>query len=192
MWETKIDKKSLLYKDWCNVKFSEKSELNYFGGEDVTCQEVYRDKYFDEVYLHDFINHTIDCLEKSDEYYVGIDVKFVFSILMNCDARFVAECGNPKYLNWPSYKWFWYLEEVGLLNRNEYPSSSKTVDYYGDALNWFGKIWTLLCFKYKIHSKILLKFLSFDDLMHFFVTCHERSWDDACEFIYNSKLKENI
>lgn len=150
-------------------------------------------EYYDRVYYHDFCNHAVKFFYNGEKYYPGIDMEYLFNLYFSSRARYEAELGSPYYLNIASGDLYREFEEDGIIDKFNYPKSDKTIDsYYGDALMWIVMQWSHLAFKYKIHSKDLLKFLGFREMLEAFIVGHERDFDNESEILFDRYVVPNL
>lgn len=141
--------------------------------------------YYDEIYYRDFQIHAIGFFYNSNKHYPNIDMKWLFELYFSLRQRYEAELGNPRYLNLDSGDLYLELEEEGLIDKNNYPKSDRTIDnYYGDAMMWIIMQWSHFTFKYKLYSKDMIKLISFEYMVHAFTVGHERSFDSQSEILY--------
>lgn len=146
--------------------------------------------FYDEIYKHEFIRHSVCIFTNANEFYPNVDLKWLFNVYFSSEFRQLAEEGNPRNLTMSSEDVFYEFERDGILDKNNYPISDKTVDnYYGDSMMWMIMQWCDLSFKYKIKSKDLLKYVGFDDLLLAFEVGHERDFNSESEILYDRFIK---
>lgn len=146
--------------------------------------------FYDEIYKHEFIRHSVCIFTNANEFYPNVDLKWLFNVYFSSEFRQLAEEGNPRNLTMSSEDVFYEFERDGILDKNNYPTSDKTVDnYYGDSMMWMIMQWCDLSFKYKIKSKDLLKYVGFDDLLLAFEVGHERDFNSESEILYDRFIK---
>lgn len=149
--------------------------------------------FYDEIYKHEFIRHSVCVFTNANDFYPNVDLKWLFYVYFSSEFRELAEEGNPRNLTMSSEDVFYEFERDGILDKNNYPTSDKTVDnYYGDSMMWMIMQWCDLSFKYKIKSKDLLKYVGFDDLLLAFEVGHERGFSSESEVLYDRFIKDRF
>lgn len=154
---------------------------------------INNDEYYDKVYFLDFRNHAIKFFYNAEKWYPNVSVEHLFTLYFSSVARYEAEIGSPYYLNVASGDLFDEFEEKGLINKSDYPKSDRTIEnYYGDSMMWIVMQWSDLTFRYKIYSKDLINFISFNDLVDAFTVGHERSFASESEVLFERFIEPNV
>lgn len=142
--------------------------------------------YYDKIYYQDFCNQAYKIFCNGEKRYPGIDLEFLYNLYFSSQARYQAETCSPRYLNLASTEILDEFEKEGLIDRNNYPKSDKSIEnFYGDSILWLVMQWSHFTFKYKLYSKDLIQKLSFDYMMWSFTVGHERSFDSQSSILYD-------
>lgn len=163
--------------------------INKKGIEMVNSTEYvpyFEGEYYDRLYYEDFCNQAYKIFCNGEKRYPGIDLEFLYNLYFSSQARYQAETCSPRYLNLASMELFNEFEEQGLIDKNNYPKSDKSIEsFYGDSILWLVMQWSHLTFKYKLYSKDLIQKLSFDAMMWAFRVGHERDFSSESDILYD-------